>query len=505
MNTQPPFTAPDRTQEAPSEPGAHVVIIGGGVAGLSAAWYVQREVARRSLPLRYSVLEAADRWGGKVRSERVEDLGDTSTVVEAGPDAFLTRKPWALDLARELGLEDHLLFIRPQNLRTYTLRRGRLAPLPDGWSLLAPTRWKPFFTSPVFSFRGKARICLEPVIPPRHGDEDESLAQFVRRRLGAEALDRVAEPLMAGVFNAPAGEQSLRATFPQFAALERDYGSVIRGLRATSRERDTKTVAPFVSFDAGTELLVERLVARLDGDLQLRSEVVSVAPGAGGAFDVLLRDGGRLRADAVVVATPAPSAARIMRFAAPDVAHLLMGIGFTGIGSLYLGYRRHDIPHTLDGAGVVIPSSEGRRIDGMTWVSSKWPTRAPRDVALLRVFFGGPATRAALELDDAALIAVVRAELSIILGTQAPPLFHRVFRWREGYPQYTVGHLDRVEAIEGALPAGVYVAGSSFHGVGVPDCVRQGQEAARRVIAALAPLTDASAQRKIDPQGGRPA
>jgi len=505
MNIQPPFTAPDRTQEASSETGAHVVIIGGGVAGLSAAWYVQREVARRSPPLHYSVLEAADRWGGKIRSERVEDIGGAPILLEAGPDAFLTRKPWALDLAHELGLDDHLLFIRSQNLRTYTLLRGRLAPLPEGWSLLAPTHWKPLLTSPVFSLRGKARICLEPFIPPRHSDEDESLAQFVRRRLGVEALDRIAEPLMAGVYNAPADQQSLRATFPQFAALERDYGSVIRGLRATSRERDTKSVAPFVSFDAGTELLVERLVARLDGDLRLRSEVVSVAPDAGGAFDVALRDGGRLRADAVVMSTPAPITAGIMRGAAPDGADLLMGIGYTGIGSLYLGYRRHDIPHALEGAGVVIPSSEGRRIDGMTWVSSKWPTRAPKDVALLRVFFGGPATRQALELDDAALVALVRAELSTILGIQAPPLFHRVFRWQEAYPQYTVGHLKRVEAIERALPAGVYVAGSSYHGVGVPDCVWQGQEAARRVIAALAPLTHASAQRKIDAEEGRSA
>jgi protoporphyrinogen/coproporphyrinogen III oxidase len=509
MHIQRPSAPPERVSDMPAETGAHVVmhvvIIGGGVAGLSAAWYVQSEAARRSLPLHYSVLEAADRWGGKIRSERVEYIGDTSTLVEAGPDAFLTRKPWALALARELGLEDRLLFIRPQSLRTYTLLQGGLVSLPDGWSLLAPTRWTPFLQSPVFSLRGKARICLEPFIPARRDDADESLGQFVRRRLGVEALDRVAEPLMAGVYNAPADEQSLRATFPQFASLERDYGSVIRGLRATRRISATEDTPPFVSFDAGTELFVQRLVARLDGGLRLRSEVVGVTRGADGAYDVRLRDGAQLRADAVVVATPAPIAAGILRGAAPNVADLLMGIGFTGIGSLYLGFRRHDIPHALDGAGVVIPSSEGRRIDGMTWVSSKWPTRAPKDVALLRVFFGGPATREALDLDDAALLALVRDELSTILGIQAPPLFQRVFRVRDGYPQYTVGHLERVEAIERALPAGVYVAGSSYHGVGVPDCVRQGQEAAQRVIAAMAPCANASAQRKIDPQEGRPA
>jgi oxygen-dependent protoporphyrinogen oxidase len=489
------------------ESGAHVVIIGGGIAGLSAAWYLQREAERQSLSVRYTLLEASDRWGGKIRSERIEGVGGGPTIIEAGPDSFLTRKPWALSLARELGLDDQLQYLDARGLRTYTLLRGRLVPLPAGWNLLAPSQWTPFLWSPLFSLWGKARICLEPLIPPRRDDADESLGEFVRRRLGAEALDRAAEPLMAGVYNAPADEQSLRATFPQFAALERERRSVIRGLRATrqtSATEITEKIPPFVSFDAGAGGLIERLVARLDGDLRLRSEVVGVGLNADDRYDVRLRDGARLHANAIILACPAFVSARILRESVPDMARLLAGIGSSGIGSMYLGYRRGDVPHPLDGAGVVIPTSEGRRIDGMTWVSSKWPARAPRDLALLRVFFGGPATRETLDLEDAALLALVRGELAAILGVQAAPLFQRVFRVRDGYPRYTVGHLERVEAIERALPARLYVTGASYRGVGVPDCVRQGQEAASHALSALAPLTHAGVERMTEAQQGRP-
>jgi oxygen-dependent protoporphyrinogen oxidase len=487
------------------ESGAHIVLAGGGIAGLSAAWYLEREGARQSFPMRYTLVEASDRWGGKIHSERIAAVGGGQTLIEAGPDSFLTRKPWALSLARELGLDEHLQFLDAHNLGTYTLLQGRLVPLPAGWNLLAPSQWAPFLRSPVFSIKGKARICLEPLIPPRRDDADESLGQFVRRRLGAEALERVAEPLMAGVYNAPADEQSLLASFPQFAALEREHGSVIRGLRATRRKGASVDVPPFFSLDGGAGLLVQRLVARLNGDLRLRSEVVGVGYNADGGYDVRLRDDAPLHADAIILACPAAIAARILRESVPDAAGLLADIGASGIGSIYLGYRRADIPHPLDGAGVVIPSGERRRIDGITWVSSKWPARAPQDLALLRVFFGGPATREALELDDAALLAIVREELAAILGIQAAPRFWRIFRLRDGYPRYTVGHLERVEAIERALPAGIHVTGVSYRGVGVPDCVRQGQEAAMRVLAQLAPLANAGVRRRDDTAQGRPA
>jgi oxygen-dependent protoporphyrinogen oxidase len=485
MSTRRPATPAQTEAAASGQSGAHVVIVGGGIAGLSAAWYLRQQAARQRLSLRYTLLETSDRWGGKIRSERIEGVGGGPTVIEAGPDSFLTRKPWALSLARELGLDEHLQFLDAPGLRTYSLLRGQLVPLPAGWNLLAPAQWQPFLQSPLFSLRGKARICLEPFIPPRRDGSDESLGQFVRRRLGAEALDRAAAPLMAGVYNAPADEQSLRATFPQFAALEREYRSVIRGLRAARQKSAREDIPPFFSLDGGSELLVQRLLERLDGDLLLQCEVVGIVRNVDGAYDVRLRDDSQLYADAIILACPAMIAAHILRESVPDAANLLAGIGSSGIGSVYLGYRRSDIPHPLDGAGVVIPSSAGRRIDGITWVSSKWPARAPKDLALLRVFFGGPATRKTLDLDDAALLTLVRNELAAILGMQTPPLFQRIFRARDGYPRYTVGHLERVEAIERALPAGLHVTGASYRGVGVPDCVRQGQEAALSVLTEL--------------------
>jgi protoporphyrinogen/coproporphyrinogen III oxidase len=505
MSIQRPAMPTHTEADTSSESGAHVVIIGGGIAGLSAAWYLQQEAARRSIPVLYTLLEASERWGGKIHSERIEGVGGGATVIEAGPDSFLTRKPWALSLARELGLDDHLQFLDARGLRTYTLLRGKPIPLPVGWNLLAPAQWKPFLQSPLFSLRGKARICLEPLIPPRRGDTDESLGQFVRRRLGAEALDRVAEALMAGVYNAPADDQSLRATFPQFAALEREHGSVIRGLRATRRKSATQEAPPFFTLDGGAEALVQRLVARLGGDLRLSAEVISIARNTAGGYDVRLRDDDQFHADAIILACPAAVSARVLCENVPDAADLLAGIGSSGIGSVYLGYRRGDIPHPLDGAGVVIPSNEGRPIDGMTWVSSKWPERTPKEMALLRVFFGGPSTRETLDLDDAALLALVRGELAAILGVREAPLFQRIFRVRDGYPRYTVGHLERVEAIERTLPAGLYVTGASYCGVGVPDCVRQGQEAAKRVLAELTPLTGAGVQAITAREQERPA
>jgi oxygen-dependent protoporphyrinogen oxidase len=218
-----------------------------------------------------------------------------------------------------------------------------------------------------------------------------------------------------------------------------------------------------------------------------------------------LRGGDDLHANAVILACPAAVSARILGETAPDAADLLAGIGSSGIGSVYLGYPRAAIPHLLDGAGVVIPSLEKRRIDGMTWASSKWPARAPRGLALLRVFFGGPATRDTLDLEDTALLTVVREELAAILGVQTAPLFQRILRVRDGYPRYTVGHLEHVEAIERALPAGLYVTGASYRGVGVPDCIHQGQEAASRALRELAPLASIATQRLRDTEHGRSA
>ncbi|MCC6802449.1 MAG: protoporphyrinogen oxidase [Anaerolineae bacterium] len=461
-----------------------LVIVGGGIAGLSAAWYARQQDA----DVQITVLEACERWGGKVYTEHVNTKGDTPLILEMGADAFLTRKPWALALARELGLDERIQGVNTNNSRTFVLHGGRLTPLPQGLQLLVPTQLLPFLRSPLFSWRGKLLVLLERFVPRREGHGDETLANFVRRRLGAEALDKLGEPLLAGVYNAEPERQSMQATFPQFPALEQKYGSLMRGSRAAQAERKAApaTEPPFISFKTGAHELVDALVDKLDADLRLNTAVESVERRSGGDYRLALTSGEMLEADAVIFATPANVTAKLLRQAAPQAAAHLSKIRYAGIGTCYLSFRRSDVPHALDGFGVVIPSSEERQIDGMTWTSSKWDGRAPDDEVLLRLFFGGPHTRDMLDLNDSDLLAVVREEIRQILRIEAPPLYQRVFRWREGYPQYDVGHLERVTAIEATLPPGLFVTGSSYRGVGVPDCIKQGQAAAQQAVEFLA-------------------
>ncbi len=469
---------------APKSDTKRVVIIGGGIAGLSAAWYLQQEADQRGLSVQYTVLEQSSQWGGKIHTEQVEGIGDAPFILEAGADAFLTRKPWALALARELGLDARIQSVNQDQSRTFVVHRSKPTPLPAGLQLLVPTKLWSFLRSPLLSLWGKLRVGLDMFIPRRRDPTDESLADFVRRRLGAEALDVLAEPLLAGVYNAEPERQSILATFPQFPALEKQYGSLIRGIRATRHERVPDSTPPFISFQSGAQEIITALVTQLTGGLRLDAAVQRIQH-IEDAYVLTLNEGTSLQADAVILATPANVTAALLRESAPEAATLLSAIRYASIGTIYLGFRRSEVPHLLNGFGLVIPGSERRRIDGMTWTSSKWNHRAPSGYVLLRVFFGGPYTRDMMDLDDTDLLAVIRDELRSLLGIEATPTFQRTYRWQNGYPQYDVGHLERVAAIESSLPRGLYVAGSSYRGVGVPDCIKQGQAAARQGIASI--------------------
>jgi protoporphyrinogen/coproporphyrinogen III oxidase len=471
---------------APRQPAApHLVVIGAGISGLSAAWFARQAAERAGMRLRLTVLEAADRCGGKLWTDEISGFGATPFRMEASADGFLVRKPWALALARQLSLDDEILYSRPETANTRVWHAGALTRLPAGLTLLPPTRLTPFLRSPLFSVRGKLRVLLELALPAAPPAGDESLADFVRRRFGTEMLDRVAVPLMAGVYNARPERLSLRATFPQFAEWERVHGSVIRGARAASSLPSARPATPFFSFVGGARTLVEALSARLADAVRLRAAASAVEPAPGGGYLVRLGGEAPLAADAVIVATPATVAVDLLRRSAPDAAVLLRTIRYEGIGALYLGYREQDLPQALAGYGVLIPAGERKHVDGITWTSSKWRERAPDGFALLRVFFGGPFTRDSLALDDERLVPLVTRELAGMLGITAPPVMHRSYRWVDGYPQYDVGHLDRVKTLMQSLPAGLAVAGNAYRGVGVPDCVRQGEQAAERVVGAL--------------------
>jgi oxygen-dependent protoporphyrinogen oxidase len=451
----------------------HVVVIGGGITGLSAAWYLQRA------GVRYSLLEQSGRWGGKVHTEYVNDF-----VIETGADAFLTRKPWALELARELGLDDRIIGVNRDHSRTFVLSGGQLVPIPDGVQLLAPTDIPAFMQSPLFSWRGKLRMLLDWFIPPRTDETDESMAAFVRRRVGAETVDKLAEPLLAGIYNAEIERLSIMATFPQYRKMEREHGSLIRGMmNAKAIRGNNKSSQPmFISFRRGTGEIIDALAAQLDGDLRLNCGVETIETLPGGGYRVHLENGDSISADSIILTTPANVAAKLLTEIAPDSAQQLNAIRYTSVGAVAVGYRKADVPHSLDGLGVVIPGSEGRNIDGITFATTKWRYRAPNEHVLLRVFFGGPNSRAMMTYDDEKVLSMVRDELCSMLGIEAQPVFHHVSRWHDAYPQYDVGHLDRVADIEAALPAGIHVAGSSYRGIGVPDCVHQGKQTAEKVV-----------------------
>jgi oxygen-dependent protoporphyrinogen oxidase len=462
-----------------------LAVIGGGIAGLAAAHRAVELARERGRVLELTLFEAGDRLGGTIQTDRYEGF-----LVECGPDSFLSEKPWALALCKRLGIEDRLVRTDDRFRRTYVAFRGRLHPLPDGFQLLAPTRLGPFVRSGLFSWPGKLRMAMDLFLP-RGGDPDESLGGFVRRRLGSEALERVAQPLVAGIYTADPDVLSLAATMPRFLELERRERSLILGLWRGSRRAPAEAAGAsgarwslFVTFDEGMEEFTRALGDRLPPEsIRLKARVADVTR-EGPGWRLGLVDGPAATADAVIIATESHQAGRMLRYTDPGLAHLLDGIPYASSATVTLGWRRSDIPHPLDGFGFVVPQIERRPIIACTFSSVKYPGRAPEGFALLRVFMGGALNEAVLQGDDETLTRVARAELGELLGVTAPPLFSRVSRFPKAMPQYHVGHLARVDAIEGCLRAhpGLELVGGAYRGVGISDCVRSGEEAVARLL-----------------------
>jgi protoporphyrinogen/coproporphyrinogen III oxidase len=462
----------------------HIVIIGGGITGLSAAYYLERAALAAGHPVRCTLVERDERLGGKIRTD-----WHGEHLVEGGPDSFVTQKPWAADLARDLGLGDTIHAAESARHATYVLQGRRLTPLPDGTLLIIPTRFWPFITSPLISPLGKLRMGLDLITPARRDEGDESLADFIRRRLGSEALDRLAEPLMAGIHSAECERQSLLATFPRFRETEQRHGSLIRGMVAARRAaaaRPGPAQSPFTTLRGGLGSLVDALRAKIAATIRTGCSVVAIDRALdAGRHMVRLSDGTRLDADAVIVTTPAYSAADLLAPLSETLAAQLRSIRYVTTATITIGLREEQITRQLDGYGVIIPRSERRRINACTISSRKFAGRAPAGSALVRAFVGGSRTPEALALDDAALIDTAVAELRSILGIVGEPQFARLYRWERGNPQYDVGHLERTAAIERLQPPGIWLAGAAYQGVGIPDCIRQGRAAAEQALQHL--------------------
>jgi len=460
-----------------------IAIIGGGISGLSAAFELEQQ-RTAGAEVEYVLYEASNRLGGVLRTEMIDGC-----LVEAGPDSFVTEKPWAADLCRTLGLGDQLIGSNDADRKTYILTRGRLVEMPDGLMFMVPTKILPTGLSPLFSWKTKIRMSQELFHPPRSVGHDESVAEFVERHYGREMVDRLADPLLSGVYGGESASLSVRAVLPRFAEMERTHGSLGRAMLAARKKvpKGSRKAAPplFTSLKQGMQHLSEAIVARLTATSLLTNTPVQAvqrdehgwAVSAGMQSDLF---------QAVIVALPGRAAAGVLGMVSNDLATELGAIEYSSSITVGLGYDegvRRSLPA---GFGFLVPRSEGKRLLAATFVHNKFPHRAPDDRALLRCFFAGSNAESVWPLSDDQIIGIVRNELQQIIGLRAAPLFARVYKWKSAMAQYSVGHLDRLERIERLRQQfpGLALAGNAYQGIGVPDCVRSGRDAAKMALQA---------------------
>ncbi|MGA9647874.1 MAG: protoporphyrinogen oxidase [Candidatus Korobacteraceae bacterium] len=473
-----------------------IAIIGGGISGLSAAFYLQKARAAGA-DLEYTLFESGQRLGGSMYSDRVEGC-----LVEAGPDSFLTEKPWALSLCKDLGIADQLIGSNDAQRKTYILVNGRLVVMPDGLMFMVPTQLVATALSPLFSWSTKLRMARELLHPPRPMQTDETVAQLVERHFGAEVVDRLADPLLSGVYGGDAAKLSARAVLPRFVEMEEKYGSLSRAMLAAHKKMMATRKHPppplFTSLQDGMQQMVDAIAARLDPEsIRLRTHVLRVYPedaSSSSSWRVAVEMNGEERFDAVLIATPANVAGTLLDGVDRGLARNLLDITYSSSITVTLGYYKQQLAGLPPGFGFLVPRSEGTRMLACTFVHNKFPHRAPEDKGILRCFLGGARDEAVLGLSDDELLETVHRELRDILKLDARPIFSRVYRWRGAMAQYEPGHIARVQRIEkraSEIP-GLALAGNAYHGIGVPDCIRSGMEAANAL--AQAPVASLSPQ-----------
>ncbi len=499
-----------------------IAIIGGGISGLSAAFTLEekRQSGAQSDTIEYVLFEAAPRLGGVMVTDRTNDEG---CLVEAGPDSFLTEKPWAADLCRKIGLGDQLIGSNDADRKTYIVvhknGRDRLVVMPDGLMFMVPTKILPTVLSPLFSLRTKMRMAAEWFHPPHKAEADETVAAMVTRHYGPEMVDRLADPLLSGIYGGEATQLSVRAVLPRFADMEAKHGSLGRAMLRSRKEARKKMAsaakaAPrplFTSLKEGMQQMVDALVARLDPrSLRTNVSIQSVRPDRNGwtvstgeGCPTLVAHGSGATAwepsseqssehfDAVILAMPARAAAAILQPTDENLSRELAGIRYSSSVTVVVGYDESVRRSLPPGFGFLVPRTEGRKLMAATFVHNKFPHRAPDNRALLRCFIGGQYADQFVnsegDVADNEIIRIVRDELRQIINLTAEPLFARIYRWRSAMAQYGVGHLERLERIEALRQKhpGLGLAGNGFSGIGVPDCIRSGSDAATKVLSTL--------------------
>jgi oxygen-dependent protoporphyrinogen oxidase len=463
-----------------------IVVIGGGISGLAAAHYVKKIARNQGRSVQVDLFEGENRPGGKFDAR-----SDSGYTVEAGPNGFLDSKPWTLDLVKDLGMEQELLPSDQSSARRFIYSRGRLHELKA-----SPLS---FFLGGPLSIPGRLRIMAEPLASITPRGKDTSLAEFAQRRLGREALQRLLDPMVSGIFAGDPSRMSLRAAFPRIAQLEEEYGGLTKAMLSIAAERkkakkrgeeegiSSGPSGPggvLTSFREGVSQLTDRLASDLGEHIHTGAKVNQLSVVNGGFY--LHTEGGEFKANSVIVATPADSAAGILRDTVPQSSTILSQIPYSPMAIVGVGYKLSDLRNPPVGFGYLIPKIENRKILGALWTSSIFPGhRSPDGSFLIRVMVGGARDHETPFLPDEELLTTVKAELAATMGLTAEPSFSTIIRWKEAIPLYTVGHLDRLEEAEANLPPGVVLAGNAYRGVGINDCVREAEVAAEKVLSAL--------------------
>jgi oxygen-dependent protoporphyrinogen oxidase len=467
-----------------------IAIIGGGISGLSAAYTIEQK-RQSGTPVEYVLFESSPRLGGVLVTDRVDGC-----LVEAGPDSFLTEKPWATDLCGKIGLGDQLIGSNDSERKTYIVAKGKLVVMPDGLMFMVPTKIMPTVLSPLFSWSTKMRMAAEWFHPPRKASEDETVAEMVKRHYGSEMVELLADPLLSGVYGGEASGLSVRAVLPRFADMESKHGSLGRAMlrlrRQARKKMGASTEIParplFTSLKDGMQQMTDALVARLDANtLKTSAPVQSVIRQDDDHGWIVSAGYQSDQFDAVIVATPAHAAADVLQSADANLSRDLNEIQYSSSITVTLGYDEQVRRSLPPGFGFLVSRSAGRRMLAATFVHNKFPHRAPENRALVRCFLGGARDEQILQSSEKEILEIVRSELRQIINLNAEPLFARVYKWKSAMAQYSVGHLERlqrIEALRQKLP-GLALAGNGYNGIGVPDCVRSGAEAAGKILAEM--------------------
>jgi len=488
-----------------------IVIIGGGISGLATAYSLEEIARKKGESISITLFEKNNRIGGNILTERTDGF-----LIEGGPDCFLSEKPWAIQLCERLGMGESLLRTNDEYRKTYILLNGHLHELPEGVILMIPTEIFPLLKSNLISLSGKIRMGMELFIPKKESSADESLSQFVRRRLGQEALDKIAAPLVAGVHAEDPDTMSVKSRFPRFVQMEEEYGSLIKGMIAKRREmrragskgnkpkytmfmtlKDglSEMPATIVQNLKSTEILTNKEVLSVDkvssnvilSEAKNLNHVVSEANLMKHKYKISLKNGEVLDADTVVFATPSYETASLLTGINDSISALLNKIPYASTATVSLAFKKESISNPMNGFGFLVPRQEKRRITGATWVSRKFSYRSPDDSVLIRCFIGGSHNEKLVFLNDKDMIEMVKGELRDIMGITSEPLLTRIYRWEKAMPQYTIGHEERLSILDKKLSEypGMFLTGSSYRGSGISECIKDGQLTAEFVLKYL--------------------